>query len=50
MSFRKAEKRHHVDVDGQQMSSTDMRMMMTFFLLRKMPKTPSVNRMALTVR
>jgi hypothetical protein len=38
----------HVDVDASRMSSIDIRMMMTFFRLRKMPKTPSVNRMALS--
>jgi hypothetical protein len=32
------------------MSSIDIRMTMMFFRLRKIPKTPSVKRMALTVR
>ena len=31
-------------------SSIDIRMMMTFLRLRKMPNTPSVNRIAATVR
>src|SRR3954468_4900081 len=35
---------------ASRMSSIDIRMTITFFRLRKMPSTPSVNRMAATVR
>jgi len=35
---------------ASRMSSIDIRMMMTFFRLRKMPKMPSVNRIAPTDR
>ena len=39
-----------VDVDESRISSTDIRMMMMFLRLRKMPTMPSVNRIAATTR
>ncbi|MNT75013.1 hypothetical protein D3C72_2138730 [compost metagenome] len=50
MSFRNDEKATMLMLTASRISSTDIRMTMTFFRFRKMPKTPSVNRMALTVR
>ena len=35
---------------ASRISSTDIRMMMTFLRFTKMPKTPMVNRMAATAR
>ncbi|MDT4887472.1 hypothetical protein FQZ97_1239300 [compost metagenome] len=50
MSFRKLEKATKLMLTESRMSSTDIRITMTFLRLMKMPSTPSVNRMALTVR
>jgi hypothetical protein len=46
----KAEKATRLMLTASRMSSIDIRMTMTFLRLRKMPKTPSVNRIAATVR
>src|SRR5690606_22445052 len=45
-----AEKATKLMFTASRISSTDIRMMMMFFLLRKIPNTPIVNRMAPTVR
>ncbi|MNY67431.1 hypothetical protein D3C86_2050180 [compost metagenome] len=50
MSFRNDEKATMLRLTASRMSSIDIKMMMTFLRFRKMPKTPSVKRMALTVR
>ncbi|CLQ52691.1 Uncharacterised protein [Mycobacterium tuberculosis] len=50
MSFRKEEKATMLRLTDSRMSSIDIRMMMTFLRLRKMPNTPSVKKMAPTVR
>src|SRR5262249_55559214 len=44
------EKATRLMLTASSMSSTDIRMTMTFLRLRKIPKMPSVNRMAATVR
>src|SRR5690606_30426252 len=49
-SFWKEENATRLRLTASSMSSIDIRIMMTFFRLRKMPKMPSVNRIALTVR
>ena len=49
-SFRAQEKATRLMLTASSMSSTDIRMMMTFFRFRKMPKMPIVNRIAATVR
>ncbi len=49
-SPRKAENATRLMLTASSINSTDIRMMMTFFLLTKMPKMPVVNRIAATVR
>jgi hypothetical protein len=49
-SPRNAEKATRLMLTASRISSTDIRMTMTFLRLRKMPNTPSVNRIAATVR
>src|SRR5262249_29409494 len=49
-SPRNAENATRLMLTASSMSSTDIRMTMTFLRLRKMPKMPMVNRMAATVR
>jgi hypothetical protein len=48
--LRKLENATRLMLTASRISSTDIRMMMTFLRLRKMPNTPIVNRMAATVR
>src|SRR5262245_49149970 len=49
-SCRKLENATRLTLTASRMSSTDIRMTMTFLRLMKMPKMPSVNRIAPTVR
>src|SRR3712207_8180119 len=50
MSFRWVEKATMLMFTASRISSIDIRMTITFFRLRKMPKTPSVKSTAATVR
>lgn len=50
MSLRWVEKATRLMFTASRISSTDIRMTMTFLRLMKMPSTPSVNRIAATVR
>jgi hypothetical protein len=49
-SCRKAEKATKLMFTASSISSIDIRMTMTFLRLRKIPKTPRVNRIAATAR
>src|SRR5579864_8274277 len=49
-SLRLTEKATKLMLTAKSISSIDIRMMMTFLRLRKMPKTPRVKRIAATVR
>jgi hypothetical protein len=49
-SPRKAEKATRLRLTASRITSIDIRMMITFLRLRKMPKMPIVNRIAATVR
>src|SRR5579883_2359299 len=48
--LRNTENATRLMLTASSISSIDIRMMMTFLRLRKMPKIPSVNRIAATVR
>ena len=49
-SPRLAEKATRLMLTASSSNSIDIRMMMTFFRFRKMPKIPRVNRIAATIR
>ena len=49
-SFRWDEKATRLILTASSISSTDIRMTMTFLRLRKMPRMPSVNMIAATLR
>ncbi len=50
MSFNRTEKATKLMLTASSISSIDIRMTITFFRLRKMPKIPSVKRIAPTVK